>query len=110
SDRYDELAQPYTTRRSRPHCELHCPASVAMTFQLGSREEISRAKVQTSVTSVTFPALPSITAPVRSRVAEISFETKRTVICAVARPRNSAAVIVEPSIETKRVSAVSLRP
>ncbi len=36
------------------------------------------------MTSVTFSALPSITAPARSRVAEISFETKRTVICAVS--------------------------
>src|SRR5215831_9443095 len=37
-----------------PHCKHHCPVSVAMTFQLGSREDTSRAKVQTSVTSVTF--------------------------------------------------------
>ena len=36
------------------------------------------------MTSVTFSALPSITAPARSRVAETSLETKRTVICAVA--------------------------
>ena len=48
---------------------------------------MSRAKVQTSVTSVTFSALPSITVPERSRVAEMSLETKRTVICAV-RPRS----------------------
>ena len=67
------------TRRHR----AYCPASVATTFQLGSREEMSRAKVQTSVTSVTFSALPSITLPDRSRVAEMSLETKRMVICAV---------------------------
>src|SRR5262249_33327051 len=103
--RSDNARQPAPS----PTSQLHCPASVAITFQLGSRQEISPAKVQTSVTSVTFSALPSITAPPRSRVAEISFETKRTVICAVVRLRSSAAVIVEPSIETKRVSAVSLR-
>src|SRR6516162_8227940 len=68
-----------------------------------------KAKDQTSVTSVTFSALPSMTVPPRSRVAEISLDTKRTVICAVVRLRSSAAVMVEPSIETKRVSAVSLR-
>ena len=90
----NEAAQAPTRRRqrlSRPHC----PASVATTFQFGSREEISRAKVHTSVTSVTFSALPSITAPERSRVAETSFETKRTVICAALRLRSSAAVMVE---------------
>ena len=42
----------------------YCPASVATSFQLGSREETSRAKVQTSVTSVTLSGLPSITLPV----------------------------------------------
>src|SRR5215472_8026811 len=102
-------AKDQTWRRIPAHCQHHCPVSVAMTFQLGSREDTSRAKVQTSVTSVTFSALPSMTAPPRSRVAEINFETKRTVICAVTRLRSSAAVIVEPSIETNRVSAVSLR-
>src|SRR5580704_5879045 len=86
----------------------YCPASVATTFQLGSREVTSRANVHTSVTSVTFSALPSITVPLRSRVEETSFETKRTVICAVLL-RSSAAVMVAPSIETKRVSAVSPR-
>src|SRR6516162_2344443 len=103
-------AKNQTWRRTPPpHCEHHCPVSVAMTFQLGSREDTSRAKVQTSVTSVTFSALPSMTVPPRSRVAETSLDTKRTVICAVVRLRSSAAVMVEPSIETKRVSAVSLR-
>src|ERR1700730_367700 len=97
--------QRSTTRRHR----LYCPASVATTFQLGSREETSRANVHTSVTSVTFSASPSMTFPVRPRVAEMSLETKRMVICAV-RARNSALVIVEPSIETNRVSAVSPRP
>ena len=52
-------------RRHRPYC----PVSVATTFQFGSREETSRANVHTSVTSVTFSALPSITVPLRSRVA-----------------------------------------
>ena len=39
----------------------HCPASVATSFQLGSRDEMSRAKVHTSVTSVTFSGEPSMT-------------------------------------------------
>src|SRR5262249_28876447 len=104
----DQKARDQTWRRTHPHCEHHCPVSVAMTFQFGSREDTSRAKVQTSVTSVTFSALPSITVPLRSRVAEISLDTKRTVICAVVRLRSSAAVMVEPSIDTKRVSALSL--
>src|SRR5262249_7682662 len=43
-------AERPTTGWRRPHC----PASVATTFQLGSREETSRAKVHTSITSVTF--------------------------------------------------------
>src|SRR6202022_3475754 len=55
----------------------YCPASVATSFQLGSREERSRAKVHTSVTSGTFSALPSITLPDLSRVTEMSWETKR---------------------------------
>ena len=61
----------------------YCPASVATSFQLGSREERSRAKVHTSVTSVTLSGLPSITLPSLSRVTETSCETKRTVTCAV---------------------------
>ena len=43
----------------------------------------SRAKVHTSVTSVTLSGEPSITLPARSRVTEISCDTKRTVTCAV---------------------------
>ena len=58
------------------------PASVATSFQLGSREVTSLAKVQTSVTLVTLSALPSMTLPLRSRVAETSWETKRSVIWA----------------------------
>ena len=81
----------------------YCPASVATSFQLGSRDETSRAKVQTSVTSVTLSGLPSITLPVRSRVTETSCETNRTVTCAVG-PRTSAPVMSDLSIETKRVS------
>src|SRR5439155_14662211 len=81
----------------------HCPASVATSFQLGSREEMSRAKVHTSVTSVTLSGLPSITLSDLSRVTEISCETNRTRICAV-RPRNSAPVISALSIATKRLS------
>ena len=50
---------------------------------------MSRAKVQTSVTSVTLSGLPSTTAPVLSRVTEIICDTKRTVSCA-ARSRASA--------------------
>jgi hypothetical protein len=42
---------------------------------------MSRAKVHTSVTSVTLSALPSTTAPLRSRVDDTSLDTKRTVIC-----------------------------
>src|ERR1700733_9329756 len=105
----NEQAQAPAGRQRRPHRRTHCPASVATTFQFGSREAMSRAKVHTSVTSVTFSALPSITVPARSRVAETSFDTKRPVIGAVERLRSSAAVIVEASIETKRVSTVSLR-
>src|SRR5580692_5142766 len=95
--------RPATLDNPPPSASLtHCPASVAITFQFGSREETSRANVQTSVTSVTFSALPSITLPERSRVTDTNLETKRTVIWAL-RLRNSAPVIVEPSIETKRV-------
>ena len=70
------LATPRSTERSSrampiranldgraPACRRHCPASVATSFQLGSRELTSRAKVQTSVTSVTLSGLPSITSP-----------------------------------------------
>ena len=52
---------------------------------------MSRAKVQTSVTSVTLSGLPSMTAPCLSRVTETSCEWKRTVTSAVL-PRSSAAV------------------
>ena len=53
-----------SSERSIPQtCCSHCPASVATSFQFGSREVTSRAKVQTSVTSVTLSGLPSITAP-----------------------------------------------
>src|SRR5690348_18138493 len=86
--------------------DSHCPASVATSFQLGSREERSRAKVHTSVTSVTLSGLPSITLPDLSRVTEMSCDTNRTVICAV-RPRNSTPEMSDLSIETKRVSTVS---
>ena len=51
-----------TLRRLRPPACRHCPASVATSFQFGSREEASRAKVHTSVTSVTVSALPSFAA------------------------------------------------
>ena len=57
---------PSKTLQTQPHRvphRCHCPASVATSFQLGSREETSRAKVQTSVTSVTLSGLPSITLP-----------------------------------------------
>src|SRR6202034_659527 len=102
--------QDAKTQRPARRCHRRqCPASVATTFQFGSREEMSRAKVHTSVTSVTLSALPSTTAPLRSRVADTSLETKRTVTCSV-RLRISAAVMVDASIETKRVSAVSPRP
>ena len=57
--------------------------SVATSFQFGSRELTSRAKVQMSVTSPTWIGSPSITVPLLSWVAEISLERKRTVICAV---------------------------
>src|SRR5262249_32718122 len=86
TDKERQQTERPTPRRHR----RYCPASVATTFQLGSREETSRANVHTSVTSVTLSALPSITVPLRSRVAEISFETKRTVICAVRPARSSA--------------------
>jgi hypothetical protein len=82
-----------------------CPASVATSFQLGSRDDTSRAKVHTSVMSVTRSALPSMTLPSLSRVAVMSLERKRTVTCAV-RPRSSAAVMSAPSSETKRLSTV----
>ena len=99
-----------THRRTRiPFGPGYCPASVATSFQLGSRDDRSRAKVHTSVTSVTFSALPSITAPALSRVTEISCDTKRTVICAV-RARSSAPVISDLSIDTNRVSTVSPLP
>ena len=61
----------------------HCPASVATSFQLGSRDDRSRANVHTSVTSVTFSGEPSMTAPERSRLTEMICDTKRTVTCAV---------------------------
>src|SRR5215210_13560 len=96
-------AQP---RTARPASVDHCPASVATSFQLGSREDRSRAKVHTSVTSVTLSGLPSITFPARSLVVEISCETKRIVICAVP-PRCSAPMISVLSIDTNLVSTVS---
>src|SRR5579871_502609 len=99
---------PGATPRSHRPALAYCPASVATSFQLGSREDRSRAKVHTSVTSVTFSALPSTTLPLLSRVTETSCETKRTVICAV-RPRSSAAVMSALSMETKRLSMVSPR-
>src|SRR5262245_22830410 len=86
----------------------HCPASVATSFQLGSREDRSRAKVHTSVTSVTRSGAPSITSPPRLRVTEMSCDTKRTVTWAV-RVRSSAPTISALSIDTKRVSTVSPR-
>jgi hypothetical protein len=52
-------------------------ASVATSFQFGSRDRVSRAKVQTSLTSATVSGSPSITAPLLSRVAEISSLTMR---------------------------------
>ena len=48
------------------------PASVATSFQLGSREDRSRANIHTSVTSVTFSGFPSITLLALSRVTEMS--------------------------------------
>ena len=68
--------------KAQPAC-CHCPASVATSFQLGSRDVISRANVHTSVTVVTASGLPSITAPERSRVTETSCDTNRMVTCAV---------------------------
>src|ERR1700726_4050558 len=55
-----------------PAPPAHCPASVATSFQLGSREDKSRANVQTSVTSVTLSGVPSITVPALSRSTEMS--------------------------------------
>ena len=69
---------------------------------------MSRAKVHTSVTSVTLSGLPSITLPARSRVTETSCDTKRTVTCALL-PRTSAPMMSAASIETNRVSTVSPR-
>ncbi len=63
--------------------KIQWPLSVPTSFQFGSREEISRANVQMSVTSVSLSALPSTTLPSLSRVTEIICDTKRTVICAV---------------------------
>ena len=48
------------------------PASVVTSFQLGSREDRSRANIHTSVTSVTFSGFPSITLLALSRVTEMS--------------------------------------
>src|SRR3984893_404362 len=80
------------------------PASVATSFQLGSREGRLRAKVQMSVTSATFSGSPSITVPVLSRVTEMICDTNRTVICAM-RLRSSTAVMSGFSIVTNRLSA-----
>src|SRR6185312_2003592 len=80
------------TRNIASMRSAHCAASVATSFQLGSRAETSRANVHTSVTSLTFSALPSTIAPSLPRVAVMSCETKRTVTCAL-RWRSSAAVI-----------------
>ncbi len=44
----------------------HCSDSVAISFQLGSRERTSRAKVQTSMTSATSSASPSMSVFARS--------------------------------------------
>ena len=79
--------QPHQKLRSGRQPSAHCPASVAISFQFGSRDPRSRAKVQTSVTSVTASALPSMTSPALSRVTETSLDWKRTVSCAV-RPRS----------------------
>src|SRR5882757_9904317 len=67
------------SKRRRAHGSPadHAPASVATSFQLGSRAVMSLANVQTSVTLVTLSALPSITLPLRSRVDDTSCETKR---------------------------------
>src|SRR5258705_1697303 len=79
------------------------PPSVATRFQFGSRELTSLAKVQTSVTLVTASALPSITLPLRLRVADTSCETKRRVSCAILR-RNSALMISVASMDINRDS------
>src|ERR1700741_2196527 len=105
-NRKNQTVENQAWRPTPPHCEHHCPVSVAMTFQLGSREDTSRAKVQTSVTSVTLSGLPSITAPALSRVTEISLEMNRTVICADL-PRCSAWRMSALSMETNRVSIFS---
>ena len=68
--------------RNRPATRLIAPASVATSCQFGSRVPSARANVHTSVTSTTASGLPSTTLPAASRVAVISLERKRTVICA----------------------------
>src|SRR5260370_37695651 len=84
------------------------PPSVATRFQFGSRDVTSLAKVQTSVTLVTASALPSITLPLRLRVADTSCDTQRRVNCAIS-PRNSALRISVASIDINRVSTDSPR-
>src|SRR5882757_1277483 len=97
-----------TPKRSR---QTRAPQGVASqaalpvptSFQFGSRVDVSRANVQTSVISATFSGLPSTMLPALSRVTEIICDTKRTVSCA-ERSRASALTISALSIETKRVS------
>src|SRR3954451_5580408 len=84
------------------------PGLGATSCQLGSRVPSARANVHTSVTSTTASGLPSTTLPAASRVAVISLERKRTVICAT-RFRASTPAISALSIDTKVVSAFSPR-
>lgn len=79
------------------------PASVAISFQFGSREDTSRAKVHTSLVSITLSGLPSTTSPALSFVAVINLECIRIVACAVA-PRSSTSSTLALSIDTKVVS------
>src|SRR5690348_11396162 len=87
--RWLEHSQDKVLRRARSD---QSSASVATSFQFGSRERVSREKVQTSLTSDTFSGSPSITSPARSRVAEISSLTTRSVTWA-SEPLRSAPTI-----------------
>lgn len=53
--------------------KVYSADSVATSFQFGSRDVVSRAKVQMSTTSLTLAGSPSTTSPDLSRVAEMSW-------------------------------------
>src|SRR5262249_24941905 len=95
-------------RGRRARLVPHSTDSVAIRFQLGSREDTSRANVQMSVTSPTWTGSPSITAPDLSRVAEMSSDRKRIVICPIPLFR-AASVISALSMPTNLNSIVSWR-